>query len=208
MALTNLKRVDPECKISSSVAVVGSSGILLERDFGELIDSFDEIVRFNRAPVKEYERWVGSRTTIRLVNPHVLACMDIGKAFSNQKADFVKDCRNCKIISLGPENEKLALNKHKKNIHESCDLFKVKPVHAANCTKGSTTIGLAFINLLIMSNITPHVFGFYGLPGKKGKEGLSHYWETRPNKSTHHNYGEERKVLKEFIKREKVVYYE
>ena len=49
-------------------AVVGSSGSLLDRSDGELIDSFDTVLRLNRAPTAGYERSVGSFTSVRLVN--------------------------------------------------------------------------------------------------------------------------------------------
>eukprot|EP00899_Mesostigma_viride_P027524 jgi/Mesvir1/7957/Mv11871-RA.2 len=51
-----------------SCAVVGSAGILVTQPFGAEIDAHDAVIRFNIAPVTGFERFVGSRTTIRLVN--------------------------------------------------------------------------------------------------------------------------------------------
>ena len=47
-------------------AVVGSSQNLLDGEFGQIIDSHDAIFRMNSAPTKGYEKFAGSRTTIRL----------------------------------------------------------------------------------------------------------------------------------------------
>ena len=53
-----------------NVAVVGSSGHLLERDYASDIDSHDVVIRFNQARVEGYEESVGSKTDYRIVNVH------------------------------------------------------------------------------------------------------------------------------------------
>mmetsp|Transcript_8410 Transcript_8410/g.24113 ORF Transcript_8410/g.24113 Transcript_8410/m.24113 type:complete len:465 (-) Transcript_8410:11-1405(-) len=49
-------------------AVVGSAKYLLSQRRGQEIDEHDVIIRANQAPVKGYERFVGSRTDIRMTN--------------------------------------------------------------------------------------------------------------------------------------------
>lgn len=62
-------------------AVVSNSGSLLDKNYGELIDSHDVIIRCNRTVIEGYEEFVGSRTDIRLLNNH---CTDqiLNKDFS------------------------------------------------------------------------------------------------------------------------------
>ena len=42
--------VTPDLVLNKNIALVGSSGQLKEQHYGEVIDSFDEVARFNRAP--------------------------------------------------------------------------------------------------------------------------------------------------------------
>mmetsp|Transcript_42728 Transcript_42728/g.67621 ORF Transcript_42728/g.67621 Transcript_42728/m.67621 type:complete len:388 (-) Transcript_42728:55-1218(-) len=52
-------------------AVVSSSGRILKHSHGTNIDAHDFVIRFNVAPVKGFEKHVGGKTSMRLVNPHV-----------------------------------------------------------------------------------------------------------------------------------------
>ena len=51
-----------------SCAVVGSGGSLWRSGLGKEIDAHDVVLRLNNAPTIGYERFVGSRTTHRLIN--------------------------------------------------------------------------------------------------------------------------------------------
>ncbi|KAH9616107.1 hypothetical protein KSS87_007903 [Heliosperma pusillum] len=56
----------------SSCAVVGNSGILLNKEYGELIDKQEAVIRLNNARVESYPKNVGSKTSISFVNSNVL----------------------------------------------------------------------------------------------------------------------------------------
>ncbi|CAH1255265.1 ST3GAL3 [Branchiostoma lanceolatum] len=49
--------------------VLGSSGALLEKGLGQVIDAYDVVIRMNDAPVKGYQNDVGSRTDFRIFYP-------------------------------------------------------------------------------------------------------------------------------------------
>ncbi|XP_077978925.1 CMP-N-acetylneuraminate-beta-1,4-galactoside alpha-2,3-sialyltransferase-like [Glandiceps talaboti] len=49
--------------------LVGNSGINLGYKFGSVIDSYDIVIRMNDAPVKGFEEFVGSKTSIRYQYP-------------------------------------------------------------------------------------------------------------------------------------------
>ncbi|KAJ1390249.1 GT29-like superfamiliy [Sesbania bispinosa] len=56
----------------SSCAVVGNSGILLNTNYGKLIDSHEFVIRLNNARVEGFENKVGSKTNLSFVNSNIL----------------------------------------------------------------------------------------------------------------------------------------
>ncbi|XP_030061655.1 CMP-N-acetylneuraminate-beta-1,4-galactoside alpha-2,3-sialyltransferase isoform X5 [Microcaecilia unicolor] len=49
--------------------IVGNGGVLANKSLGSKIDEYDVIVRLNSAPVKGFEKDVGSKTTMRITYP-------------------------------------------------------------------------------------------------------------------------------------------
>jgi len=52
----------------SSCALVGSSPSLKKKSLGKQIDSHALVMRFNNAPTRGYQKWVGGKTTMRFTN--------------------------------------------------------------------------------------------------------------------------------------------
>eukprot|EP00899_Mesostigma_viride_P028487 jgi/Mesvir1/8823/Mv02724-RA.1 len=66
--LTQLLPRQPPQVSFNTCALVANSGILKSTRFGASIDRHDVVLRVNQAPTQGYERYVGSRTTFRLLN--------------------------------------------------------------------------------------------------------------------------------------------
>ncbi|KAF7659197.1 hypothetical protein LDENG_00001770 [Lucifuga dentata] len=54
-------------------AVVTSAGAILRSGLGKEIDTHNAVLRFNAAPTEGYEKDVGNKTTIRIINSQILA---------------------------------------------------------------------------------------------------------------------------------------
>lgn len=52
----------------TSCAIIYSSGSLLKHTDGHFIDTFDEVIRINEAPIVGHEDYVGNKTTVRVVH--------------------------------------------------------------------------------------------------------------------------------------------
>ena len=52
----------------ATCAIVGNSGSLLRQERGHEIDAHEMVYRFNQAPLKGYEKHVGSRCTHESLN--------------------------------------------------------------------------------------------------------------------------------------------
>uniref|UniRef100_A0A2P2NYV3 Sialyltransferase n=1 Tax=Rhizophora mucronata TaxID=61149 RepID=A0A2P2NYV3_RHIMU len=55
-----------------SCAVVGNSGIMLQREYGKLIDGHEVVIRLNNARTERFEQHVGSKTHVSFINSNIL----------------------------------------------------------------------------------------------------------------------------------------
>ncbi|XP_033115173.1 alpha-N-acetylgalactosaminide alpha-2,6-sialyltransferase 6-like [Anneissia japonica] len=62
--LIDSKKLELRC---SQCAVVASSGHLLNSSAGEEIDKYECVIRMNSAPIIGYEKYVGTKTTVRVM---------------------------------------------------------------------------------------------------------------------------------------------
>lgn len=210
---TKIKFITPELVVSDSMAIVASSGRLKYNVYGPQIDSFDEVVRFNRAPTKGYEHIVGEKTTIRVANNHVFGNVKLNsQEWSDQPQYFIKNLRDTKILYFGPDLQ--PWRNRSKNTHSSCDLYlfdfkysnMIKKYFGFNPSSGKNfSIGFGVVAVAIMSGINPHIFGFDVEVSKFSAR--DHYWENRPPPGNAHCISEEARIILELADKGKIRLY-
>ncbi|KAJ8920933.1 hypothetical protein NQ315_015726 [Exocentrus adspersus] len=92
-----------ENKRFNSCAIVASAGALKDSNLGPLIDSHDLVLRFNHAPTKGFEKDVGRKTTIRVLNSQVVT----KREFRFLTSDLYK---NTTLVAWDPSNYTDSIN--------------------------------------------------------------------------------------------------
>jgi hypothetical protein len=112
--LNNIKAfIGDSPSFATSCSVVGSSGTLLERELGNKIDSNENIMRFNNAITKTYEKNVGSKTTHRILNCHFIYNIE-SEGYFRQKKHFFPNLERFFAYNLRGENIIFKTNPHMK----------------------------------------------------------------------------------------------
>ena len=194
-----LKFTNPKLQIYNEILIVGSSNSLLN-NYGEVIDSYKYICRFNRAPVQGYEIHVGSKTNLRVLNNHVFENIKVGSEYSSQPKKFVKQLNNTNILRIGPGkfSKKFVLKFKLKN--NKVFNFDYKEMEALKkevnfLSDKNMSVGAVMISLCIVSNIKVNIIGF-DIQQKQ----ITHYWENRPKTmSSGHDFSIEKKWLKSLV---------
>lgn len=211
LSINKVLYVTPDLYFTGSVAIVGSSGNLLNTKHGSFIDSFDNVIRFNRAEVSaRYSEQAGTKTTLRVVNNHVFDNIDITKVgYTNSPKKFVKNLRNSNILYVGPDEG--PWSRRKKNTHKSNNLFKFNYSNLEQLkqylkldTEKNFQVGTIMTVLCIVSNITPHLFGFDLIKQKR-----THYYQNRPAEPNYevHNPDMEMEAIKKLAENRKIIIY-
>lgn len=231
-----LKYINPEINLNEKLAIIGNSPSLLENNFGEEIDKFDSVIRFNLAPTENYEKYVGDKTSAWF-------CAQNGaqiKAFKewlkqNNITDEKLLQRNfmnmynqkiiyCDVSGKNPlqlnidydQSNKVYIFDYTSNLYLRYKYGLFSNVLDKSLPYGSwinlilgqnLSAGLLFILLCVDSGLKPTLFGF----DLKIINNKSHYFlnEERSklkNFYKNHNYFYEKILLKKLIKRN-LVYF-
>ncbi len=192
-----ITHVYPNLLLNKKIAIVGASGNLSGSKFGQLIDQYDEVIRFNRSPTDGYEIDVGSKTTLRAVNNHVFNNNDISKeGYTNSPPNFVKNLRNSRILYVAPDLE--PWYNRDRNSDKSNDLYLFDYSGTENLKNAfryqedkNFQVGTIVILSCIASGLRPDLFGFDLEPMPR-----THYYEARPpNGSVCHNISKEQQLI-------------
>ena len=212
-----LKFLKPNMSIVENLAIVGSSKSILKKNFGKEIDTYQEVIRFNKSPVKNYEKFVGSKTTIRVVNNPVFECYQTWDNDDPKDINFVRYLTNMKIAVISPHKVK------KKNVFIPSNqyfflenkifmymsifyfIFKIdilKNLLKLIIKKKNFSTGFMTILLCIISGIKPTLFGFDTSEDMKSR---SHYWEIPGKQGKWHDLNIEHIIIKKLFEKRYII---
>ena len=178
-----------------SVAIVGSSGHLLERNYASLIDSHDFVIRFNQARVGGYEDYVGNKTTHRILNTHTFLGITGSDRFPENDSMFVTKLENQEIVINRPVDiTQIKLRSPNNNVSIISDKFWNYCKELLG-QKKDPSVGFLGVILAIQTANKVNVFGF----DQDKTTYKKHYWEEVKAIGTHHNFNIEKKYFKELV---------
>lgn len=185
---------------NSKVCLIGNSGLMLTKEWGEEIDKYDIVIRFNHGPTNGYEKYVGSKTTLRLVNGHCFGGLTNPQRNPTANPNFLPSLPHQDIICKTWNTEEFMggvfnnVNKH--------NLFFVNPQFVSEVSKYTPgqepTAG--FIMLMLMLSCFEKI-DMYGFTFWEDDYDY-HYFETVPLTSNQlgHNFDSEKKIITQLEK--------
>lgn len=192
-------------------AVIGNAPSILEHEYGEEIDSHDIVIRCNRSLVDGYEKFVGSRTSFRLLNCHMFyefynkRIPDFNKVFSKiettsfndiikpEEVLVLKDDMNCSdLLKRNSVVEELLRTQwNLDNQVCSMNLNQVTQQSGLSARASAGAVAIALCRACFPNaEVNCYGFSFY----QDSKE-CSHYYESVAPKTLGHDYDSEREIL-------------
>tara|TARA_R100000005_G_C4999769_1_gene206541 strand:- start:182 stop:802 length:621 start_codon:yes stop_codon:yes gene_type:complete len=163
-------------------AVISNSPLLLEKNYGELIDSYDVVFRCNRTQINGYEKHIGRKTDIRVINIHlskmIIDPIECSKdshylqTFSKWDDKQVRNCIDDEVIILKDGNMISESSvKDKLNNNEVYDIRKFIPYVQFTNGKSFSAGGYAiFLASKLFESVDCFCFDFF-------KTNADHYFE-------------------------------
>ena len=177
--------------------LVSNGPVVKSREAGDLIESFDTIVRFNNFETRGYEKYVGKRTDIWATR----ICESIQRRNSRNFPRIIGVVNWCiytdainnlvpRFLAQYPQTE-LILAEQSRSYSER---------FGYNKNKNWLSVGMiTLMHLIEEEGISPvYVYGFAG-------DTTTHYFPKNPRDPQFHNWETERKYLGQLIDQGKVV---
>lgn len=201
--------------LGDNIIVVGSSNSVLLKELGTSIDSYDNIFRFNRAPVEKYEPFVGSRTTHRFCNNHVV----LNTFIEGQDMEFLPSLRGEIIIS----DHLLKPHIFHKTFDESCSIERIDRtveferrfitlssnpefVKLGRYPAHQPSAGLGIICFLLNRKKKVTIYGFD--VENPDPTSSPHYWWKKGKAGKYHDLGYERRFINLLLEGNYIQYLE
>lgn len=202
-------RIDKPIFLSKNIAIVGNAAELMKTEYGNEIDNFDIVIRFNSCVIEGYEKHVGKKVTHLFCTCHYYnnkrqrTGID-GQTYINKVN--TRDFRNINVIAIlnGPDGRKTLKNNNQfhnsVNTSEFYNYLNIQNEILSNIGCGvknnkKPTAGIAVLLQLVDLGFKPHVYGFTHTLDHKY---CTYYWPDNirdKRKNIHHNFVKEYKII-------------
>lgn len=194
--MSNSKRIVMVSNNMQSIVLVGNGPAAIERKSADIIESYDQIVRFNNFTTEGYEEYVGTRTNIWATR----ICGTIKQRNPNDFDEIIGVINHCKythaIFALAPSwvGRYPDLNIiYSQQVSKYADIFDYNPM------KNWLSVGMiVLLHLLDYGYKKVHLYGFGGDVSK-------HYFELPPKDEHFHNFDVEHEHIAKLEESGKVV---
>ncbi len=200
--ISNMKQKNtPRLNITAnvSIAVVGNSGILLEKELGSEIDKHDLVIRCNLARVEGYEKYVGSKTSIRCIAGKSF-WHDLKNKFSAFDTNYIPSLNETIIVKANPLNNAVQGAVRNFNSSNTIHYFNDSFINYCNslCKSSDVTVGFCAVILAcaFSNQVSTYGFNFF----KEKDWGKKHYFENISPYQQGHNFNDEEKYFSELEK--------
>jgi len=195
-----------ELKKGSSCILVGNSPLIKECNIGKKINSFDYVVRLNDAPTSGFEKQVGSRTDLRVLNRTLQKEKGVGNLNSNRSGVLKNFKSDVLLYPTPPDIEQDAREKlvNSKNIYSVSDFFRTYK-KAIEKELGIKRLSTGLFSTILLVHIFESValinFDFYS------SSSSFHYWENFDGGDTSpHGFEKEKEFVFYLDRKNKIDY--
>ena len=208
-----LKNKKEKCEEEKNkIIIIGNAPNNLDNEFGKLIDSFNIIIRFNEFVIKDYEKNIGTKTSIWVINDWV--AIDLLNKYEN----WLENNIHVKILIVIPyrtnEPEKYYKQRYelindfynKSSIKNKVDFInkdfvkKIQEKYEFNNTWPST--GLITILYFIEYYKDINITGFNFFQKVKESDNI-HYYNS--NDISSHNGDKEKNIVNDLIQNKRII---
>ena len=188
---------------NQSIAVVGNSGKLKNEEYGELIDSYDIVIRCNLARVEGYEKNVGTKTDFRFIAGKSF-WRDLSENFSAYDDNFLTDLKDQYFV-IKAEPLYAAIQGIIKNYNTKSKIVYLRQdfIDESESTIGigDISLGLTAILMAIQWSKNVSIFGFTFFQGDWNEQ---HYFESITPYSREYNPLKEKEYV-DFLQKENLL---
>ena len=191
-------------------ACIGSSGILLDKEYGELIDTYDIVIRMNDSRIYNYEKHVGTKTNIRILNGSTFSGTSDPIRFpkgGDRDWIFSEETKNQTFIVKSWNNEELAYGILKNQNRNPINFFNPHFTLYCNNLTGNQEATTGFIGimfaLMFFERVDLFGFGFY----QEGNWKKFHFYEEVQQYKPGHDFVNEKNLIEGFEKQNKIKIY-